>query len=53
MDHKIIRHAYVAPQLILKGDIAALTQQLSKQMGAGDGFLFIPGQPPVPIQNLS
>lgn len=53
MDHQIIRREYVAPQLILKGDIAALTQQLSKQLGAGDGLLFIPGQPPIPIQNLS
>ena len=45
---------YIAPQLLVKGNIAELTQQ-NKAFGNGDGFyLIIPGvNDPVPIQNYS
>ncbi len=49
------RRHYTPPQLIVKGDIATLTQQ-SKTFGSGDGLvLVIPntGLDPIPIKNYS
>jgi hypothetical protein len=40
---------YEKPQLLELGSIETLT--LNKKLGAGDGFLFVSGQPPTPIQN--
>jgi len=45
---------YVAPKLISHGDIAAITQDQSKTLGLGDGFmLIISNQVIGPITNYS
>lgn len=46
---------YIAPKLVLKGDMAELTQA-TKTFGAGDGIVLVipnnPG-PPIPLANYS
>ena len=47
------RKNYISPQLIVKGNIAVLTQELNKKFGPGDGVLWITDDINVPIQNYS
>lgn len=53
MKDTIQKRTYNSPRLIVKGDIAELTQQ-SKTFGTGDGMiLVIPDVADIPIKNYS